>query len=70
MALLFTFLQLVPVSQSVACLTKEPEVPGLISGPAAYTLLVKLVMKSFCDHFPSSTDSRRAVVCYWQKYGH
>ena len=27
-------------------------------------------MKTFLWSFSSSTDSRRAVVSYWQKYGH
>ena len=45
------------VAQSVARMTHEPKVPGLICGLATY-------------FFSSSADSRRAVVSYWRKYGH
>ena len=44
------------VAQSVARLTREPEVLGSIPGPATY--------------FRFSADSRRAVVSYWRKYVH
>ena len=44
-------------TQSVARLTKEPEVLGSIPGPAIY--------------FRSpSADSKRAVVSYWRNYLH
>ena len=45
------------VVQPVVRLTEEPEVPGSIPGPATYFL-------------SPSTDSRRAVFSYWEKYVH
>ena len=45
------------IAHSAVCLTQEPEVLGSIPGSAIYFV-------------SPSTDSRKTVVSYWQKYVH
>ena len=46
---------------------RESEVPGSIPGPAQPFMEI---VHEIYGHFVPSTDSRMAVVNYWQKYGH
>ena len=57
------------LAQSGARLTVNQGLTGSSPSPATF-FCWDLVMKKFYDHPHPSADSRRAVVSYWQKYGH
>ena len=57
-----------PVVQSVASLITDPGV--LSSIPALSHVFMEIDHEIFSSHSPPSTDSRRAVVSYKQKYMH
>ena len=52
------------MAQSNARLTGDEEAVGLIPAGSGNIVLLKMIMKSFLQSFPSA-DSRRAVVSFW-----
>ena len=57
------------MAQSVARLTEESEVLGVRYPVRPHTFVEVEPEIFFTADFPPFTDSRRAVVSYWQKYG-